>query len=253
MVRGCLVTCEIRPHSRKCQRIQRWGWWGVMFQNRWHGLGEISPWELKGFKLYVFPNAFLPLLRCEKGSFSSREPGSGLHGNAVVGCVCGRSTMFDVSRGAEWLRGHIVSILIIMLRDLYLCAVGDTTRVFFTTSLWPAGCGTSWLARWQKIWMTTLHIAQWACEIRFWAQPKRIPKSTVYRLRRIYCGFSKVLIESIMACGIVKFPLKIAFDLETTPYIYFELPGDLSARGPAAWICAPHISHIRKQVWCRAS
>ena len=109
---------------------------------------------------------------------------------------------------------------------------------------WPGG---------RKIWMTTLHIAQWACEIRFWAQPKRIPKSTVYRLRRIYCGFSKVLIESIMACGIVKFPLKIAFDLETTPYIYFELPGDLSARGPAAWICAPHISHIRKQVWCRAS
>ena len=52
---GCLVTCETRPHSRNCQRIQRWGWWGVMFQNCWHGLGEISPWELKGFNLYVFP------------------------------------------------------------------------------------------------------------------------------------------------------------------------------------------------------
>lgn len=77
MVCGCLVTCEIRPHSRKCQRIQRWGWWGVMFQNCWHGLGEISPWELKGFKLYVFPNAFLPLLGCEKGSFSSRGSGFG--------------------------------------------------------------------------------------------------------------------------------------------------------------------------------
>lgn len=50
-----------------------------------------------------------------------------------------------------------------------------------------------------------------------------------------------------MFCGIVEFPLKIAFDLETTPYIYFELPGDLSARGPAASICAPHISHIRNR------
>lgn len=80
---------------------------------------------------------------------------------------------------------------------------------------------------------------------------QRIPKSTVYRLRRIYCGFSKVLIESIMACGIVGFPLKIAFDLETTPYIYFELPGDLSARGPAAWICAP--GFVGTKISCRCT
>ena len=131
--------------------------------------------------------------------------------------------------------------------------------VFFTTSLWPAGCGTSWLARWQKIWMMTLHLAQWACEIRIWAQPKATKSIRFFawpqnlQIKEALLWFLQVLMEGIMFCGIVEFPLKIAFDLETTPYIYFELPGDLSARGPATSICAPQSSHIRKQVWCRAS
>ena len=41
----------------------------------------------EGIQTLCFPNAFLPLLRCEKGSFSSREPGSGLHGK-LVGWLC---------------------------------------------------------------------------------------------------------------------------------------------------------------------
>lgn len=73
----------------------------------------------------------------------------------------------------------------------------------------------------------------------------------MYRLRRLYCGCWKVLIENIMACGIVGIPLEIAFDLETTPYIYFELPGDLSARGPAAWICAP--GFVGTKISCRCT
>lgn len=56
-----------------------------------------------------------------------------------------------------------------------------------------------------------------------------------------------------MFCGIVEFPLKIAFDLETTPYIYFELPGDLSARGPAASICAPGFVGAKISCTCTVS
>ncbi len=44
-----------------------------------------------------------------------------------------------------------------------------------------------------------------------------------------------------------RIPIGHCFDLETTPYIYFELPGDLSARGPPASICVTAISCTRCQ------
>lgn len=205
---------------------------------------RISPLETQGIQTLCFSHAFLPLLGCEKGPIFSRA-GFGF-ARKVGGLVV-----------FEWLRGHIVSMLIVMLRDL--------AKSHCTSSLLgipPEFIFEQHQAMWHLLMCQVAEnlnddpaYSSVGVRNQNLSSTKRYQKHQIicmthhkiYGLRRIYGGFWIVLIESIMACGIVGFLLGIAFDLETTPYIYFELPGDLSARGPAASICAPHISHMRNR------